>query len=95
MKYKILLFGLSFFLMTATVYASGDELVSDKNRITISPLFFGPPTHEYPFEEEITEKRLSRILQSIVALNGAVILTNFTFIFCRLEDTVMMPRWKL
>ncbi len=65
MKHKILLFGLSFILMTLTVYASGDKPVSDTNRITISPLFFGPPTHEYPFEEEMTEEKLSRILDNM------------------------------
>jgi hypothetical protein len=62
---KMILFGLSFLLMTAGVYASGSELVSDTNRITISPLFFGPPTHEYPFEEEMTPEKLSRILDNM------------------------------
>ena len=66
MKNRILfVFGLWFCLIFSGVYASGDVFVSDTNRITISPLFFGPPTHEYPFEEEMTEEKLSLILDNM------------------------------
>jgi len=79
MKFKMLfLIGLSFLYMTAGVYASSSELVSDTNRITISPLFFGPPTHEYPFEEEMTQEKLSRILDNMKndGINTILIVGN-------------------
>jgi hypothetical protein len=41
------------------------KLTKESHRIEISPLFFGPPTHEYPFEEEMTEEKLSRILDNM------------------------------
>jgi len=34
-------------------------------RIEIAPLFFGPPTHEYPFDGEMTEERLDAIFDNM------------------------------
>ncbi len=56
---------LGLLFIHAMVHSSG-EIVSDTNRLEISPLFFGPPTHEYPaFKEEMTEKELARILDNM------------------------------
>ncbi|RKX45173.1 MAG: hypothetical protein DRP64_05115 [Verrucomicrobia bacterium] len=35
------------------------------HRIEIAPLFFGPPTHEYPFDGEMTEERLGAIFDNM------------------------------
>ncbi len=50
-------------IIHAMVHASGERefgaVNSDTNRIEVSPLFFGPPTPEYPFEEGMTVEKLA------------------------------------
>jgi len=57
-----LLWGL---ILIHTMVYSSIGTASDTNRIEIAPLFFGPPTHEYPFEGEMTVDRLERIFDNM------------------------------
>jgi hypothetical protein len=45
--------------------ATTDDLRTKAHPIEVSPLFFGPPTHEYPFESEMTEQKLGIILDNM------------------------------
>ncbi len=62
-RYTIpILCGLLFFSMLC--FAS-DDYKSDIHRIEIAPLFFGPPTHEYPYEDNMTENKLESIFDNM------------------------------
>jgi len=54
---------LSIMIISISVFAEEPE--TNTHRIEISPLLLGPPTHEYPSEEKMTEEKLSRILDNM------------------------------
>ncbi len=51
-------------LFPTILFAEGNEK-TEINPITITPLFFGPPTHEYPFDGEMTEGELKTIFDNM------------------------------
>ncbi|MEN8201182.1 MAG: DUF4434 domain-containing protein [Bacteroidota bacterium] len=62
---------LSSLLIIALMIAAGVSFLSctgeaeEIHPLEIAPLFFGPPTHEYPFQGEMTEEKLARILDNM------------------------------
>ena len=53
----LLLFG--FLIPLCAAYPAANELISDTtHQIEVAQLLFGPPTHEYPLDGEMTEKKL-------------------------------------
>jgi len=52
-------------ILFAWAVHSNVAVASGTHRIEVSPLFFGPPTHEYPFEGKMTEQKLGRILDNM------------------------------
>jgi len=64
------------------MFASGFEVdgaETKTHQIEISPLLLGPPTHEYPSEGKMTEKKLSRILDNMKndGINTVLIVGGF------------------
>jgi len=51
--------------MLVSISVHAEEPENKTHRIEISPLLLGPPTHEYPSEEQMTEEKLSRILDNM------------------------------
>ncbi len=62
---NVFLIIMSLLFSRMSLYSFGDKPISNTHRIEISPLFFSAPTPEYPFEGEMTEKRLERILDNM------------------------------
>ena len=66
-------------LASQVSYADTDERIAEAHPIEVAPLFFGPPTHEYPFESEMTEEKLETILDNmkIDGINMILILSGW------------------